>query len=485
MPDLSFHEDSGSLPVSQDQRTDTSLLQAGIQVPDAGPVEQASKPETLSPRHRLLLSLARPEEQRFFAASVDSGSAEALYVLGRILTRERAYRKQRSALLITVAILLGVGGACFLSTLSNADAGPATFGSAVALVLLSLLAMYNPVGRLEQAAFDYLLHLDDRRIIGLLLEQRNAVALNDQYRVNQALTRLLPEIEPGEASQLTSAQRNQLYSILGYVYREYDMDLRLAAIAALARIGDRRDLGALYAVASAMAATKGEQAVRTEAQKCLHDLQARLDFGKVESIPDYLKPIYTPVTGQTNSQTAFYVVDADSLYVLIALLPQLTSTNYRQILSQQMDRDRLYSLLTPATAGSYSFDKLKLYREIVRTLERVGDTKSMHALRQVAGMEVPTDGARQLRAAANAALQVLRQQLEKEKVGKTLLRASFAPDVQPDELLRASAPAESTTAPNELLRASIPQQEHGPITPASLAKAMEALRRQSQADEDH
>ncbi|MCW3095592.1 MAG: hypothetical protein JWL77_1210 [Chthonomonadaceae bacterium] len=483
MPDLSFHEDSGLLPVSQDQRTDTSLPQPGVQIPDAGPGEQASKPEMLSPHHRLLLSLARPEEQRYLAASVDPGSTEALYILGRILTRERTCRKQRSALLITVAILLGIGGAAFISTLSNDKPGSVTLGSAVALVLLSLLAIYNPISRLEQAAFEYLLYLDDRRSVGLLLEQRNVVALTDQHRVNQALTRLLPEIDPGEASQLTSAQRNQLHSILGYVYPEYDPDLRLAAVAAMARIGDRRDLGTLYAVAAAMAATKGEQAVRTAAQKCLHDLQARLDFGKVESIPDYLKRICTPVTGQANSQTVFYFVDADSLYALISLLPQLTATNYRQILPQQVDRDRLYSLLGPAAVGSYSFDKLKLYREIVRTLERVGDTKSMHALRQVAKMEAPTDGARQLRAAANAALQILRQQFEKEKVGKTLLRASFAPDIQPDELLRPSAPAESATDPNELLRASIPQKEHGPITPASLAKAMEALRRQSQEDD--
>jgi hypothetical protein len=96
MPDLSFHEDSGAHPVSQNQCTDTSLPQPGVQVPDAGPVEQASKPEVLSPRHRLLLSLVRPEEQRYFAESSDAGNAEALSVLGRILSRERAYRKRRS-----------------------------------------------------------------------------------------------------------------------------------------------------------------------------------------------------------------------------------------------------------------------------------------------------------------------------------------------------------------------------------------------------
>ena len=284
---------------------------------------------------------------------------------------------------------------------------------------------------------------------------------------------------------MTSGQRDQIYSILSYVYREYSPELRLAAIAALGRIGARPDLSALYTVASGPAATKAEQGVRTEAQKCLYELVGRLDFGSVESIPYYLKQICTPLNSDLgNSQTVSYFADADSLYALIALLPQLTATNYRQILPQQVDRDRLYALLNAAIAGSYGFDRIKLYREIVRALERVGDTKAMNILRQVSAMDAPTDSSRQLRAAASEAVRALRRQLEREKVGKTLLRASIAPDAQPEELLRPSAPSESATDPDELLRASDAQTESGPITTASLAKAMEALRRQSKADED-
>jgi hypothetical protein len=286
---------------------------------------------------------------------------------------------------------------------------------------------------------------------------------------------------------LTSAQRNLVHSILDdtyYVYT-YTLDLSLATVAAMVRIGDRRDLSALYFVASGMAATKKEQAVRTAAQKCLYDLVARLDFGPVERIPDHLKRILSPLETEANSNQTFrYLSDADSLYALIALLPQLTATNYRQIFPQQTDRDCLYSLLNAATMGSnYGYDRLRLYRKIVSALKRVGDTGAISALRQVAVMEAPTDGAKQLRSAAREALQVLKQQFEKEKVGKTLLRASQAPDTQPDDLLRAAAPAVSETDPQELLRASLSQQEHGPVTTASLAKAMEALRRQSKVDD--
>lgn len=53
----------------------------------------------------------------------------------------------------------------------------------------------------------------------------------------------------------------------------------------------------------------------------------------------------------------------------------------------------------------------------------------------------------------------------------------------PDELLRAAAPTESATDPGELLCASISKQAEGPITTASLSRALDALRRQS--DDDH
>ena len=83
----------------------------------------------------------------------------------------------------------------------------------------------------------------------------------------------------------------------------------------------------------------------------------------------------------------------------------------------------------------------------------------MDTLHDIEVMEAPTDGAKQLRAAAKEALRGLRRQLAKEKVSRTLLRASSAPEAQPGELLRAVAPAESDTAPNELLRASGTQGE--------------------------
>ena len=198
MPDLSFHEDPGAPTVSQEQRREMPLPQETGKdlVSTTAKLEaNVSKAETLSPRRQLLLSLDRSYDRRYFEESVDTGSPEALSALARILAGERTDRKQRTAILISVALLLGFGGAALGSMLSNDAAALVTAGAILTLIVLSLVAMYShPIGRLERAAFDYLLSLNDKRSVGLLLEQRNAVLPPDQKRVDQVLVRLLPTI---------------------------------------------------------------------------------------------------------------------------------------------------------------------------------------------------------------------------------------------------------------------------------------------------
>ena len=478
MPDISFHENSGFRSTSQDQPRETPLLQAPVSREDAAITECTAEFEMLSPEHRLLLTLAHPEEQRYFAGSADPGSSESLSCLERLLMRERNRRKEGLILRITSTTLLAIGSAYFVSTSSGADSFLGLLVLGISLVVLGFMKSRNPHSRLETAAFEYLLQLDDRRSVGLLLEQRHHVSLADRNRVDEALIQRLPQLGVEEVSQWTSNQHNLLCGILDYLNRDRDTELRLAAISVVDKLTDRSSLGMLYHLAAGEAAARGEQAVRTAAQTCLHDLQSRLDFGHVETIPTYLNKICNLVD---NKQTVGSIVDADSLYALIALLPQLTPANYREILAPK-DRDHLYSILNTVVFGSYGYDKVKLSREVVRTLERVGDTKAIKALGQIASMDAPTDSEKQLRTEAQEAWRYLKQMVEKEKVSKTLLRASYAPDVQPDELLRAAAPAESATDPGELLRASLPKQESGPITTASLSKALDALRRQSEDD---
>ena len=413
-----------------------------------------SVPENSSPEYRQLLSLLPREDQQRFSETAADGGAGGLPFVAHLLAREHTRRLTRSTALRTCAALL-TGGMIFgIPLLQAVVVQVMVVGLFLVIPLTLALVQYDPPGRLEQAAFAYLLHLDDRRSIGVLLERLHVGSHEDRQQVREALIRHLPHLSPEEASQLTPHQRTLFYGILDNYSRVRHVELQLAAIAALDRIGERYSLGILRHLSGGEAATKGEQAVRAAAQKCLYELQPRLDFGPPENIPLHLSTFHPPA----DSQISTTIVYADNLYALIALLPQLTLVTYRQILSEA-DRNRLYGLLSGATLGSTGYDTVKLYREIVRTLERVGDTRAMETLRQVALMEAPTDGTKQLRSAAKEALRVLRGVLEKEKVSRTLLRGSSAPDALPGELLRAAAPDTFETRPDELLRASTPEQE--------------------------
>ncbi len=454
MPDLSLHEDSDALPLSQKQHIETARLLEPT-APDEPVLTQGRSPlETLAPAQRLLISLVRPDEQRHFAAGADQTGEESLSVLARLLTRERARRKQRSSLLLATVLILGIGGCGLVSMyLLTPYPVPTWLGIFTAAPLLFLLSRYDPIGRLEKTALEYLLQLEDPRTVGSLLEQRPLVSLTDRKGVDAALIRLLPQMNAEDMALLTPAQHNQFYEILEYSCRDRDIELRLAVIAVLEQIGERRSLGPLYLLAASDAATKDQQTVRAAAQQCLHILKARLVFGRVENISAYLSRYHIPADSQLSST----FIDADNMYALLSLLPQLTPASYQQILTTA-DKDQLYGFLSAANGVSYPYEKRQFYLEIICTLERVSDTRSLNTLRALASMDAPTDDAKQVRTAAKEAVRILRLQLEKEKVSQTLLRASAAPDARSEELLRAAAPTESETPSNELLRPATAQE---------------------------
>ena len=425
-------------------------------VSDKVDVEQReSKAKNGQNEQARLLALLPAKERERLTTAVELGSGETLSFLAQILARESVARTSRSTILCIGALLILAFLVCGVPLLLDLYPWAALFGAFAVIPVLALLALHSFPGRRERAAVDYLLRIEDRRSTGLLLERLRTGSLSDRQRVHDALKERLPELGSEDLQYLTSLQRQHLHGLPAASHPINDLDLRIAAIRVVERIGGRDSLGALYQIAAGETALKSEQTVRAAAQKCLYALQARLDFGGPEKIPEYLRRIGTP----PNSPSSPVTIYADNLYALIAVLPQLTPDNYRSLLSRA-DRNALCALLYPASLGNYGYDHLKLYREVVGALGRVGEIQSMNALRQVAVMDAPTDGARQLRAAAKEALSVLRQQLEKEKVSKTLLRASSAPEAQPGEMLRAAAPAESVTAPNELLRATVAQGEN-------------------------
>lgn len=439
-----------------------------------------------------LRTLLPTQERSAIAEDATPADPMPIALLARILQDERRQRYTFLALRIAASALGGIVAISATSAwLIEDHPGLAFLGLSILVPLLILWCHHNPISRREKAAREYLLAGDDRRRLGLLLEQRVSATPGDLARINLALIRLLPEITVEEMAQLTDAQRHLLYGTLGYEYRFYDTDLNVAVIEALGRLGDKEALNRLYSLANGQAATKREQAVRAAAQKSLYALHTGLDFGSVEAIPKYLNGLFSYSSATTQSTP--YLTDAYSLYALVALLPRLSAEEYYRIVSPT-ERERMYGLLERAVANNYfGYEKPRLYREFVCTFERAGDTKAIQTLVHVANMDAPSDGEKQLRSAAKQALRTLRQQVEREKVGKTLLRASMAPGVQPEELLRPAGPAASTTAPSELLRAAqvspepaqhepASPQARKPITADSITKTVEAMRRRSQDD---
>ena len=445
-----FHpENSGSLQNTKFEEPSADILRQS-----EPSVAGASETEIRKSKIEKLLSLLSPADRKGVADTLDHGSSATVHYLARILSRERDQRRSRATGMRVCAAMLALYVVFFGPLLLLSLYPVVTLLSMLVVIPLALfLAVFDPPGRLEEPVFEALIDLAEVQDTGIVLEQMHVGSLENRKRARTSLVHLLPQLLPENRSLLTAPQRAQLHSILSSGDRDRYIKLRLAAVAALEQIGDRDSLRALHVLANAEAATRAEQAVRTAVQKCLYDLVARLDFGRPEDIPRYLAESYN----RADSQTMYPLVSADSLYAMITLLPQLTPTNYRQILTPA-DRDRLYGLFSRAVIDGYGYDKFKLHREIVRAAAQIEDTRAMNVLRQLASMEAPTDGARQLRAEAKEALRVLKLALEKEKVSQTLLRGSSAPDALPGELLRAAAPAESETTANELLRASAQQK---------------------------
>lgn len=454
MRNLFRPENTESTPLSQKHKISESGADIGRQkerVSDKLAMEQGEMEAEKGRSEQVrLLSLLPTRERGRLTEAIERGSGETLSFLAQILACESAARNSRATILCLLASLILACLIFRVPILLDLPLWVTQFGGLALGPLLAALALTSSPGRRERAAFDYLLRIEDRRSTGLLLERLHIGSSSDRQRVGEVLEQRLPEFGSEDLQYLTSLQRQQLNGLLSASYPFDDLNLRLAAIGVVERLGGRDSLGTLYQIAAGEAALKGDQTVRAAAQKCLYALQARLDFGGPEKIPEYLLRIGTPPNSPSSPATVY----ADNLYALIAVLPQLTPDNYRSLLSRA-DRNALFALLSRASLGNYGYDHLKLYREVIGALARVGEIQSMNALRQVVVMEAPTDGAKQLRAAAKEALSVLRQQLEKEKVSKTLLRASSAPEARPEEMLRAAAPAESVTTPNELLRASV------------------------------
>jgi hypothetical protein len=167
-----------------------------------------------------------------------------------------------------------------------------------------------------------------------------------------------------------------------------------------------------------------------------------------------------------------------SVLALQQFLPDLQPDTCHSVLSERQ-RDRLYQLLMlPLMVNQDRYGINEVQEELLRTAQRLGDTRALGSIRKIAFVGGATPAIRRISAMARETLRILEAQVEKEKESRTLLRGASSPAGQPHELLRAAAPAEATTAPNELLRASNAEQERAPFKVELPEESKVALLRQ-------
>jgi hypothetical protein len=121
---------------------------------------------------------------------------------------------------------------------------------------------------------------------------------------------------------------------------------------------------------------------------------------------------------------------------------------------------RLIHVLARCSDPSWEFFSPSLSIALLQAIEKVGDGRALPEVERVANTEAVNEHHERIRAAAERCLTVLRERVEQERLGHTLLRPASAPDTPAVTLLRpAQGPGESD--PERLLRPAEPQEEPG------------------------
>jgi hypothetical protein len=423
-----------------------------------------SKTEKPRPKPENLFVALLPSWSRTRAQAImNKGNGESARLLNRVIARENARIRIRTAIIVLPTSLLLIRAAPISE--------PPWYVAVLASIGLTLMASYALTclpSRLETVAMETLSQGEDLLYIGPLLAALQKRNLNEpmRERIKQALARLLPHCTQQVFDLLTPMQRRSLYGILDDEVRPCHLKLHLAVLSLLGQWGDRRCLGVLYRQATEEAANPD---VRTAARDSVEQMCRRLNFGALHRMPEYSERLLSQLRAIGMNAFFDYQVCATCIMALRRMVPQLTPDNYKSVLSED-HRDRLYQLLTERSLyGTYRYGKDELFLEIIAAAGRMRDIRAISFLQIIALNEAPTVGAKQLRASARETLRLLEAEVEKEKESRTLLRGALSPAAQATQLLRA-APTASVTAPDELLRSAAAEQR-SPVDPASRSEA--------------
>jgi hypothetical protein len=207
------------------------------------------------------------------------------------------------------------------------------------------------------------------------------------------------------------------------------------------------------------APTHHEQQVREVARAVLPQLLAHVDVGGPESLTNWIRQLPVVVQGQPSSANSTSLTGEQIILphlVIMKLLPQIAPDDFLA-LSQRI-RQRLYANLRynflPRLSEQYALVVLDM-------IYRTADVEALSVVQDLVDgsgryMSPYVSPYPQVREAARASAVRLQEQIEKEKVSKTLLRGASAPDAAPETLLRAVS-GNTATDPQLLLRANVQQ----------------------------
>jgi hypothetical protein len=321
------------------------------------------------------------------------------------------------------------------------------------VVLLAIAGIHTPTRKAAawKGAVKRLTRSDDVRVIEPLTD------ILAQTGVPQALTRLLPRLQPSDAAWFSQKSRNRLRSAIFSPYFQSHSELTDAFLRGMTAIGDRDTLVNIALLIIRDAPTAQEQHVREVARECLPRLQANTFGDHIEEIPALIEtlPAVPAITTGIVSQKQYI-----AFFGLAHLLPQLTPADSHLLTSEL--RKRLCNNLGGLNLKEDFVTLSRLGPDyslaVIGALERFGRAESLHTLERCAEghfspWQLSLQDEKRVRDAAAHALPIVEARVTAERESETLLRGSQAPEPSGDTLLRPAASAPETE-PQQLLRAS-------------------------------
>lgn len=226
-------------------------------------------------------------------------------------------------------------------------------------------------------------------------------------------------------------------------------ELALTIIETFVRCNATEVFTKLLMLGEGFSSTSPHQRVKSAAREASLLLSAKTNFGAKEDIPAKVKELYR-LHFFDNGSSISNERHIWLAHALTQLLPQLTKADAN--LFDKKHRNQLYTLAGKGyTNISTGRSESELRQAIVLMLGNIEDTDALPVLSELARMDAPTDHERDTRTLARKHLAILTQIKEKQKVGSMLLRASDAPAIAQDQLLRP-AHATEEAQPETLLR---------------------------------